>query len=692
MHIIKNILTLIAILILPLIAACCSSDKAEIFTKDPDPEYIKEVTFIDDDGTTSTRLVPVNQVMVMLAEDLSANQISSILKKMKKDLKNTGLTLVGQVPDLGIYQFEIDNNATDPQEAIAFLDTVVESLQSYEGVDTVSYNELLESRFVENDDDNCGYGGDLRCPFAAIDYYQAIPVFDKVLQPEWLNNVTVAVIDSGLWVATGQFDDILPRTQFPDQSSSSPEPYDWHPRKHGTTVASIIVADNGDGLNNGIASRILGDRLHLIVGDAHIALNYYSLARTISSARRAIELGARVINYSMGLTASCRTPQSLTQLQNQFMRLFTAPASANVLFVASASNDRLVLNNNDAPAGLPAPNLITVGGLESCYFNQRYAFSATGPGIDIAAPATYIPLCCVGDPVVGPSPINEDGNSFAAPIVSAMAAIVLSIHPEFTGAELKNFLIDVDHVWPAPEEVGGKRVALIKTVGSAILQYAPSSSAVDTIMDCFGVSSDDIPDPSGHMINRLCGEAEFSVVGPGYSQQHSMGATDLSFSANGGNFGTIGNNFAVFNFTGGDDVLSGFVNSSLRLNQVYSITEGGPNGFAIKAGAAGGGTYRGSSVSGTFTFTECELTTRSLPLDWFSPSNPGADQLVFIEVAGTLGPSSAVGVIDRPGEEVRNVIYSVTGSFTTAFNLINPDNETLEHLEQVCAGGYQYAP
>jgi hypothetical protein len=59
--------------------------------------------------------------MVMFAEDTEADRASGMLKKMAKDLRNTGLTIVGQVPDLGIYQFEIENNATDPQEAIALL-------------------------------------------------------------------------------------------------------------------------------------------------------------------------------------------------------------------------------------------------------------------------------------------------------------------------------------------------------------------------------------------------------------------------------------------------------------------------------------------------------------------------------------------------------------------------------------------
>ena len=61
----------------------------------------------------------------------------------------------------------------------------------------------------------------------------------------------------------------------------------------------------------------------------------------------------------------------------------------------AASNDGFELDNNDAPAGLPAANLITVGGLDSCNYEIPYSESSTGPGIDIAAPATEIP---VGDP------------------------------------------------------------------------------------------------------------------------------------------------------------------------------------------------------------------------------------------------------------------------------------------------------
>ncbi len=60
---------------------------------------------------------------------------------------------------------------------------------------------------------------------------------------------------------------------------------------------------------------------------------------------------------------------------------------------------------------------------------------------------------------------------------------------------------------------------------------------------------------------------------------------------------------------------------------------------------------------------------------------------IFIEVAGTLNPSTAEGEVESGGVIQEDVIYSVQGSFTTAFTLIDPDSATLEHLEQVCEGG-----
>jgi hypothetical protein len=92
---------------------------------------------------------------------------------------------------------------------------------------------------------------------------------------------------------------------------------------------------------------------------------------------------------------------------------------------------------------------------------------------------------------------------------------------------------------------------------------------------------------------------------------------------------------------------------------------------------------------GTFVLTECELTTRSLPLDWFSPDNPGPDQLVFIEVSGSFSGTAQGAIRLSDGEHIEGVSYATSGEFTTGFTPIFPGADTLDYLERHCVGGYQ---
>lgn len=667
------------------------SASSNITISDPDPRYIMEVNFSFPDGSTHRQDVVINQLLLMFQETVSASQAQLTLSEMMRDLVWAGLTLVGQIPPLGIYQFQIENDRIDPTDAIAFTDSVIHALSAYAGVDTVTYNELLEERFAENDDDNTEIDGYDRSAFSVVDYFQAIPVFDEILSHVTLHPVKVAVIDSGIDLETGQFDTIqsLPGGfEYLDVGYPENGPMDIHPDKHGTAVAGIIASDNGDGVVNGIALRALGSRLSLFVGNVHIVGNIYHFGRCLAGAQIAIERGARIINLSLGKNFAGRRPPLLTRMQNLYMRLFTAASSANVLFLAAASNDRLVLTtNNAAPAGLPASNLLTVGGVSSDVFDTRYSQSATGLGVEIAAPATRVPVCCFGNPVIGYHRRYLDGNSFATPIVTSIAAIVLSVDPTLSGAELKDFLTDPENTLPAPAEVSGIRPALLRTAGNAILERGASSASVDTVMDVLSGAADDASDPPGHMINRLLGEIDFTVSGPGYSRHHYLGPDDLSYVLPYFNFGIIGRDYAVVNFSSGSETMDLGLDRDFELGRTYTVPADA--GFILLAGGTGG-SFTGFSEGGTLTFTECELTARSLPLNFFD-TGLGLDRFVFIQVEGELEGGVARGTIasDPP---VSDAIYNVNGTFTKAFLLMDMDRDTMEHLEEVCEGGYMYFP
>ncbi len=655
---------------------------SEIFIKAPQPHLVHDIPYTHGGGSTSTRKLPVDQMLLMWEEDLSPATARSRMDAILAEHRDTGLRLVGQIPDLGIYQLEIDNPAAD----IGRLDAVMAEMRTYPGVATVCYNEPLNLTILENDDDNSALLRRSRCALSVIDYYQAIPVFDALRSSLRFHPVGVAVIDSGLWLGSGQFDDIRPRLV--NLSNPGVEPMDASlSRNHGTLMASIIAADNHDGRINGIALRVLGDNLTLMVGYGAFGAVWH--ASVLARAREAVAQGARVVNMSLGANAHGATPPWLRNLQNQYMRLFKL--SPQTLFVASAPNEPFRLDNNDAPSGLPNSNLITVGGVESCDFTSRAPHSAWGPDIDIAAPSTDVPLCCLGDDLTGPIDTIESGNSVAAAIVTSISAILSSLDPSLSGAGLKAFLTDANHTWPAPADLGEGRPALIRTAGSLILDIM-SSPSVDRVMDAFAGLPDDLPDPSGHMANRLCGDIEFSVAGPEYERSHHLTGSDIAFNPAALNFGIIGNGYSVFNFHQGMETVTGSAGSGFRLDRDYAFYDGGPNSLLISAGAPGGDFMGTEARSGSFRYTECEMTTRSLPLNGPLTGVPEADRLVFIEASGTLNPSSVRGFVEAFGEIHSGITYTVNGRFTTAFMLVNPDAATLEYLEEHCRGGYAYTP
>ena len=572
---------------------------AEITVTDPQETDLFEATFINPDGSMGTREIPDNQLVLLFENHVTHQQALDTISEMSDALSAFGLTLAGQIPDLGIYQLQIDNGGTNPAERLAFLDGVIIRLEAFDSVESVSYNELIEARFAENDDDNSAISGLDRTPFSIIDYYQAIPAFDALGHHVDFNFVTVAVIDSGIDLETHQFDDIegMAAFEFVLVGFPSARPRDTHSGRHGTAVAGIIAADNGDGVTNGIASRILEEKLSLIVGRMTDRTGW-NLTRAIATAQECINRGARIVNMSWGSHANGRNPRWLIRLQNNFSRLFDN--NPDVLFVASASNDAFVLDNNDAPAGLPAANLITVGGIQSEDLGLPYSRSSTGPGVDIAAPAVQVPVCCDS----GNTITYSDGNSMAAPIVSSIAALVLSLDPEMSGSDLKEFITDPNNTYSAPDEVGGIRPALIRTAGNAILKLTTTTGVVDDLLDNFEPADD--ADPPASVISKLVSQYEFTVSGPGHHQDHvvDIGETNPADLTSGASNTIWTGGFQLWLAYDADlvkiDAVRGF-----RLDS-YSIGGSGSDVVALISSRGTGGSYLGTSVSGSLSFTECD--------------------------------------------------------------------------------------
>ncbi|HOX47181.1 MAG TPA: S8/S53 family peptidase [Myxococcota bacterium] len=655
---------------------------------DPAPESIMEVTLTDVDGTTKEVRLPVNQLVVLLEESTSAAEASRTLEQMLRDQAGVGLRRVGEIPSLRIYQLELDNPHAEPQQAVGLLDEVLEAVQAYPQVASASYNSVYRFSIAENGDDNCDVRGPLRSAYSTIDYYQTAPVFDVVLGLLAQSPVVVGVIDSGIDLTSGQFDDIQRggAFEFVSATSLAPVAADVSAARHGTAVCAIIAADNEDGASNGLALRALDSRLHLVVGAPATTTGEALLMSILATTKVAVNHGAQLVNLSLGDNSVRNVFPSLSNARAAFTRL--AVDTPEVLYVVSAPNEPgLVVAGNAAPAGLPVDNILTVGGLDGFDFSV-YPASAVAPGVDLAAPGVEVPTCCDA----GNGLTYGTGNSFATPIVTSIAALVKSLAPSMTGAELKAFLLAPANTYTAPEAVGGRRPALLRTVANAILQRGSPGTEVREVLDYHNAQPPDgLADSPGLMISRLFSEADFSISGPGYERHYTQdpGDTDPATIVTAtANYITPGQ--LQFWLAQDDDLLKVDLGAFL-LGTPYTLSSsaGSRSTMLVVAGSASGDRFTGSAVSGTVTFSECEITTRSLPLDSFTLGE--AADMIAIEVVGRIEGVVAVGMINS--EPVQDgVRYEIQATFTKCFALSGPDEATLAAIEQQCIGGYQHFP
>jgi serine protease len=229
--------------------------------------------------------------------------------------------------------------------------------------------------------------------------------------------VTVAVVDSGVDAThvdlAGQ---VLPGADFVDPGGDG----DTDLVGHGTTVAAIIAGRGDDSAGvEGIApkARILPVR----VLDQN---NRYDDAMIVAKGVRwAVDHGARVINLSLGGNGS--SAALAAALDYAFAR--------DVVVVACTGNV-----SPSSPPGVwyPArePGVLAVAGMERDG-DVLWSGSITGPETVVTAPATQI---------VGARPSGYwkvQGTSFAAPMVSATAALIRSRWPTMSAAEVINRII-----------------------------------------------------------------------------------------------------------------------------------------------------------------------------------------------------------------------------------------------------------
>ena len=201
---------------------------------------------------------------------------------------------------------------------------------------------------------------------------------------------------------------------------------------HGTHVAGIIGAHG----NNGIGIVGVNHDVTIISYKISTNVNIYC-SDMISMIGYAIANNVRVLNNSI-----C--------FEEKYFNLFFASKMEAVewilynysgLFVSAAGNARIDFNENTNlfPACANADNLIVVGALNKN--GNIWDHSNYGNKVDIYAP---------GADIISTIPVNNEqagyksmsGTSMAAPHVTGVAALMLSVNSRLTGRDMKKIILN----------------------------------------------------------------------------------------------------------------------------------------------------------------------------------------------------------------------------------------------------------
>ncbi len=270
-------------------------------------------------------------------------------------------------------------------------------------------------------------------------------------------DVLVAVIDTGIdyyhpdleanvWVNPGEIpgngldDDgngFVDDVHGYDFVSDDSDPMDDH--SHGTHVAGIIGAVS----NNRIGVAGICWHVPMLAIKAFDDHGEGTIAGVVEAIQYAVANGARLINASWG-----QTDKSLA-LQDAL----TEAWQAGVLIVAAAGNERTDI----APFPAAYEPVVAVAALNNQ--GARAYFSNFGAFVDLAAP---------GEAILSTLPNARydllSGTSMAAPHVTGTAALVWSLHPDFSNEQIATILRNaVDDIGP-DRYVGTGRLDAAKAV------------------------------------------------------------------------------------------------------------------------------------------------------------------------------------------------------------------------------------
>ncbi|MFH9474722.1 S8 family serine peptidase [Streptomyces anulatus] len=234
--------------------------------------------------------------------------------------------------------------------------------------------------------------------------------------------IKVAVIDTGVHSSTPSLRGQVLKGV--DASGAPGEETDDY-NGHGTTMAELIAGTGNGGGLKGLApgAKIIPVR----VSDSEFEKKHSSKANdTVDAIRAAADSDARIISMSFG------SPYSMPQEREAVKYA----ESKGKLFLAAVGNEGHEQNRRGYPASYPE----AVGVASADREGKVSFYSQHSDTVDIASPGSDVPYWC--DNSFKSYCDGDGGTSAATAIASASAALVWSLHPDWTANQVLNVLFD----------------------------------------------------------------------------------------------------------------------------------------------------------------------------------------------------------------------------------------------------------
>ena len=282
---------------------------------------------------------------------------------------------------------------------------------------------------------------------------------------EGSREIRVGVIDSGIESDHPDLvDNLVSGASFVSNVSSTTDTWG-----HGTHVAGIIgaVGDNSIGVS-GVCKKVSLVPLRVATGrtfDVSNAVKAVNYAKNKWNTAEQID----VLNYSNGGSKAVSAFK-------------TAIGNYPGLFVASAGNDGLNVDSSAYyPGNYNLSNMITVGAHDQ--YCERLVDSREGESnygsknVDIFAPGYRIESTIYAE-----SYTTKTGTSMAAPFVTGVAALMLSVNPDLSAKELKESILNNAEI---PDEDGENPLEGLCVTNGRLNAYKAVSSVA---LDMYGTS------------------------------------------------------------------------------------------------------------------------------------------------------------------------------------------------------------